>query len=247
MNVRIVGFLPPSVLRFVVISCGACVVCAANGAEDNVAAHLKRLYPATQFSRIEPSPVSGLTQVVMGRTVAYVDPSGRYFLFGRLYDMQAQQDLTAPLLEGASRIAWQALPITDAIVTTRGAGTRRLAVFTDPDCPYCRALEKTLGQLDDITVYTFLVPVAALHPEAPAKAAAIWCAPDRARALEAVLVRNEPLKPAATECATPIARNLALAARLAVRGTPALFAGDGRRLDGAADLPALQAFLTATP
>lgn len=224
----------------------ACALAAsAQAATPDVAAELKRLYPATQFSHIAPSPVAGLTEVVMGANVAYVDGTGRYFLFGHLYDMQQQADLTAKLLEQASRIDFAALPIADAIVTRHGSGRRRLAVFTDPDCPYCRALGKQLARLDDVTVYTFLAPIAALHPDAPAKAAAIWCAPDRAAALDQAL--SEGRTPSTDpKCTAPTERNLQLAARLGVRATPTLFAADGRRLNGAADGAALERFLNAT-
>jgi thiol:disulfide interchange protein DsbC len=95
----------------------------------------------------------------MGRNLAYVGSDARYFLFGHLYDMREQRDLTADRLEAARRIDFASLPLADAITTVRGDGSRVLAVFSDPDCPYCRKLEQELAKLDNVTVHTFLYPL----------------------------------------------------------------------------------------
>lgn len=208
-------------------------------------ATLKRLYPGTAFDAIAASPVAGLSEVVMGTNVAYVDPSGRYFLFGRLFDMQNQRDLTAERMEQRSAIDFGALPLASAIKTVRGTGRRTLAVFSDPDCPHCRALERSLAELEDVTVYTFLYPVEALHPDARDKAIAVWCAPDRARAWSDLMTRG--VVPAGAECTHPIDRIVALGSSLRILGTPTLFAGDGRRLVGAQSAAELDTWLRAVP
>lgn len=204
---------------------------------------LKQRYTATAFDAVAATPVPGLSEVVMGANVAYVDASGRYFLFGRLVDMQTQRDLTAERLERLTAIDFGALPLESAIRTVRGNGRRTLAVFSDPDCPYCRALEESLAALDDLTVYTFLFPVESLHPAAREKAIAVWCAPDRAQAWSALMRRN--VAPAAASCAHPIDRIVALGAALRVQGTPTLFASDGRRLVGAQPAAEIDAWLRA--
>ena len=153
-------------------------------------ATLKRLYPGTAFDAVASSPMPGLSEVVMGTNVAYVDGSGRYFLFGRLFDMQTQRDLTAERIEQLSAIDFGVLPLEAAIKSVRGTGSRILAVFSDPDCPHCRTLEHALATLDDVTVYTFLYPVEALHPGARDKAIAVWCAPDRPKAWSDLMLRG---------------------------------------------------------
>lgn len=208
-------------------------------------ATLKRLYPGTAFDGVAASPVPGLSEVVMGSNVAYVDPSGRYFLFGRLFDMQHQRDLTAERIEQLSAIDWGALPLASAIKTVRGTGRRTLAVFSDPDCPHCRALERSLAELQDVTLYTFLYPVEALHPEARDKAIAVWCAPDRAQAWSDLMTRG--VVPAASSCTHPIDRIVALGTTLRILGTPTLFASDGRRIVGAQSAAELDAWLRAVP
>ncbi|MBL8481127.1 MAG: DsbC family protein [Rhodocyclaceae bacterium] len=212
------------------------------GAETSAADRLRTLYPNTQFTRIEASPVPGLTQVVMGKTLAYVDPTGRYFVVGRLIDMETLQDLTAPVLLALEKPGPAALPADDAIVIRRGSGARTVSVFSDPDCLYCRTLDATLDGLDDVTIHVYLLPLETLHPGASTKARAIWCAPDRAAAWRSVM-RGGAAPAAAKDCTDPIARIRARAEQLQVRATPTMFAADGTRLDGTPGAERLAIFL----
>lgn len=219
------------------------------GASPDVVAKLKALYPNTAFSSIRQSPIAGLAEVVMGENVAYVDPTGRYFLFGHIYDMQEGKDLTAqavPLPAPAARIDFSALPLADAIITVQGNGSRKLAVFSDPDCPYCQRLAQSLAKVKDVTIYTFLMPLDELHPQARKRSTAVWCADDRSAAwLDLIERKIEPRRAQAKKaCDTPLDRNLALASRLGVRGTPALFAEDGRMMAGTGSAEQLERFLT---
>lgn len=206
-------------------------------------AKLTATYPATEFRDLRATAMAGIYEVSMGRNVAYVGSDARYFLFGHLYDMQTQKDLTAERLEQARRIDFTSLPLGDAIQTVRGDGARRLVVFSDPDCPYCKQLEQTLAKLDNVTIHTFLFPLDELHSKARAKAIAVWCAQDRAEAWQALMLDGKPPQPA--DCAHPIDRNIALARKLGVDGTPVLFDSQGRRLVGAAPVERIEAFLTA--
>lgn len=218
---------------------------AADQPEDPIGAammaQLAASYPATEFRAIRATPMAGIYEVSMGRNVAYVGSDARYFLFGHLYDMQAQKDLTAERLEQARRIDFTSLPFADAIQTVRGDGSRRLAVFSDPDCPYCKKLEQALAKLDNVTIHTFLYPLDELHPAARTQAIAVWCDQDRAGAWKALMLDGKPAKPA--DCAHPIDRNIALAHKLGVDGTPVLFDFQGRRLAGAAPADHIEAFL----
>ena len=214
---------------------------AAEDTAEALAQRLKQLYPNTQFSAVSESALPGLFEVVMGRNVAYTDTAGRYFLFGHLFDMPAQRDLTAERKERLQRIDFAALPLEDAIKSVRGNGSRVLAVFSDPDCPYCKSLEPELAKLDDVTVYTFLMPLTQLHPNARAKAVAVWCAADRVQAWTQLMLHGQTA--ANTDCVHPVDRNGALGERLQINGTPTMIAADGRVLPGAANAAQIEAWL----
>ena len=189
---------------------------------------LKGLYPATRFTSVTGTPIDGVYEVVMGQNVAYVGGDGRHFLFGHLFDMRTQQDLTAAKLTQSDetfaetrQVNFATLPLQDAVKVVKGDGSRLLAVFSDPKCPYCKALDDELAKLDNVTVYTFLLP---WRPTAEA----LWAdaVPDRA---------NDT---------TVLDRNLKLASQLGLRGTPMLIASDGRVSEGARSAEALDAWLT---
>ncbi len=207
---------------------------------------LRGLYPATRFTSVTTTPVSGLFEVVMGRNMAFTDATGRHFVFGHLFDMQTQSDLTAERKAALSRIDFSTLPLQNSIKYVQGKGQRTLAVFSDPDCPYCKRVEAELAKLDNATIHVFPYPIQSLHPDAAARSAAIWCAPDRAQAWRQVMTGGAVPKMATRdECIVPIAANVALAERLGIHGTPTLLALDGRLLPGAATAEKISAWLNA--
>ena len=209
---------------------------------NSLIGRLQALYPSTRFGEIRPTPWPGVFEVAMGANLAYLDASGQYFLFGHLYDMKAQRDLTAERKDTLARIDFNTLPLADAIKDVRGRGSRALAIFSDPDCPHCRRLETELNGLSDVTIHTFLMPIASLHPQARAKAIAVWCAKDRLGAWQALMTRDQV--PPSADCAHAVDRNVALAERLGVTGTPTLVAADGRVLPGAASAEQINAWLS---
>ena len=206
------------------------LVVSAQQPDPGMLAKLKQLYPRTQFTAVNGSPLPGLTEVVMGQNVAYVDATGRYWFFGRLWDMQTQQDLTEPRIEQANKVNFPDLPLADAIKDVRGNGRRQVAVFVDPNCGYCRKLEDTMTGVTDATIYTFLLPI--LGPDSGEKAKSIWCAPNAPQAMKQVMLKGETLPPASCDIGA-LERNRALAQRLNVTGTPTLLFPSGRRVPGA--------------
>jgi thiol:disulfide interchange protein DsbC len=239
-------------LRSTLCACllsAACVLPAAaqstTQTPTSIAERLQVLYPGTRFGAVNTTPWPGVFEVVMGANLAYVDASGQYFLFGHLYDMQTQRDLTVERKDTLARVDFAALPLADAVKEVRGTGARTFAIFSDPDCPYCRRLEAEIKNLSDVTIYTFLMPIASLHPEARSKAIAVWCAPDQVEAWHALMWDDK--KPPAQDCAHPVDRNVALGERLGINGTPTLVAADGRVLPGAASLAQIEAWLARAP
>jgi thiol:disulfide interchange protein DsbC len=202
---------------------------------------LRAMYPTTRIDRVERAPLAGLYEVQMGKNVAYIDASGRYFLFGHVWDMRERKDLTAAHQQSLDRVDPASLPVDQAIKTVHGRGSRIVHVFADPQCGYCRQLEATLQQLADVTVYTYLLPI--LGPESKRWAQAIWCAPDRAQAwADWMLKQQQPPAPSAG-CSAPSEALERLATGLGVAGTPMLIAADGRKHAGAMALPDLAAWL----
>lgn len=207
----------------------------------HVQAKLQQLYPKTAFRSVMTTPVEGVYEVVMGKTISYVDASGRYFFFGNLFDMVTRTDMTQPKIAAASAIDPRKLPLQDAIKIVKGDGKRVLYVFSDPDCPACRALEPTLAQLTNVTIHIFPYPLVSIHPDASRKVRNIWCASDRAKAWTDWMLEKKPAPD--RECEHPVDRNLMLAQQLEINATPTLISADGRKQAGALGQAALEAFI----
>ena len=169
--------------------------------------------------------------VANGRSVFYTDPSGEIAVVGKMVDLRTRENLTQQRITELSRVEFSALPLERAIVTVKGKGTRKLAVFADPDCPYCKQLEHELEGVDDVTIYTFLFPLTSLHPDAERKARLIWCAPDRSRAWSELMLRGR-VPENGGDCSSPIAQNLELGERLSIEGTPGIVFASGRLVPG---------------
>ena len=221
-------------------------VAAAGTQHDPLAtlrATLEQRYPDIKIESIEPAPVTGLYEVFVAGRIIYVDESGEHLLLGKLVETRTRRDLTAADLDRQRSIDFHRLPLERAIKIVRGNGRRQLALFADPDCPYCRELEKELRSITDLTVYVFLFPLESLHPEANAHARAIWCSPDRATAWTEWMLERTPPSAAADCAADPVSAIQDLAGSLQISSTPTMFLESGRRFGGALKANELQALL----
>ena len=209
---------------------------------------MKKKYPGTDFSTVSKAPIGNLYEVVMGKNIGYVDENADLFLFGHIFDMKTQQDLTQSKLEDLNKIDFAKLPLDKAIKITKGNGLHVFAVFTDPDCPYCHRLEETLDGMTDYTMYVLLYPIAELHPDSLAHAAAIWCSKDRVKAWHDFMSGKEEGVLTATskvECKTPIVELAAVGHGYGVQGTPTLVNKAGKVLPGTLPVEALQNFISS--
>ncbi|MHA3103641.1 DsbC family protein [Acinetobacter sp. ANC 3791] len=195
-------------------------------------ANLQKNYPDVIPESIQPTPIKDIYEVYMDGEIVYTNDEGRYFFIGNLVDLKNQVNLTEQRQQELTKIDIKTLPLNQAIKHVKGNGKRVLYIFSDPDCPYCHALEEELKQVDNVTVYLFLYPLTNLHPNAEAMAQKIWCSKDKYAAWEGyVLDRKQPGDKAS--CATPIQKNLELGKKLRIDGTPTFFLKDGQRISGA--------------
>ena len=173
--------------------------------------------------------MSGLYEIKAGRQLFYVDAAGDYLIEGNLIDTKAQRNLTEERMEEINKVDFSSLPLKDAVVWKSGNGRRKMVVFADPNCGYCKKLEGEYQQLRDVTVYTLMIPI--LGGDGQAKIDAIWCAKDRTQAWRDWMLNKT--MPQMVSCAgSPAERNLELSQKLGVNGTPAIIFEDGSRLPG---------------
>lgn len=198
-------------------------------------------FPGIQVTLVRATPLAGLYEVQVGMDLLYTDATANYVLQGSLIDARERRDLTAERVEELQQVAFDSLPLDQAIKQVKGDGSRQVAVFEDPNCGYCKQLHRTLRDVDNVTVYTFLFPI--LSPDSMTKARDIWCADDPAQVWKDWMLEGKA--PATAQCDTPIQETLALGRKLNVQGTPALFFADGTRLNGAPPLAVLAQKLDA--
>ena len=214
---------------------------------EQVKSALEKAYQEhnVKVQSVKKSPVKGLYEVVFeGNEVYYVDENAAYLIEGSLIDLKAKKNLTADRVADLRKVNFADLPLQDAIVEVRGSGKNKVVVFNDIDCPFCRRLEREFAQLTDLTIYTLLMPVDGLHPEARAKSEQVWCNKDRVGVWTSVMRENKPI-PQVEPCETPIERTLQLAHKLGFTGTPTLVFPNGKIQAGYAPAAALQEAIAA--
>lgn len=233
--------------------CGAGAIWASHAyASDDVAVKLQQTlqqrFPTIRINAVQPSPVPGLYQVIAGNQIVYVDASGDHMIVGKMMDTRTKEDLSAQAIDAHDSIDFKSLPFGEAIKIVKGNGSRKMALFADPDCPYCQRLETDMRSVSNVTIYLFLFPLEQVHPHALADAKAIWCSPDRASAWTNWMLEHKPI-PAGGSCANdPITKIAALARSLNINATPTMFLQSGRRIGGWIPLPQLEKLLAqATP
>lgn len=206
----------------------------AGEVEDRLRKVLPERLPGLEIESIRKLPQIELYEVVHnGRRILYADPSGDFALAGNLIDLKTRTNLTQQRQDALNVVDFAKLPLDKAIRKVKGNGTRRVAIFTDPDCPYCKRLETELKNVDDVTIYVFLFPLQQLHPDAPRKARAVWCAADPVAAWDALMLEGKEAPAPDESCKDPIADIAKLAEQLNIQGTPGLVFPSGRLVPGA--------------
>ncbi len=206
----------------------------------------ERLPNFPKIDEISRTPMAGLFEVRYGGTeILYSDATGEHvFINGSMVETKTRTDLTEARVEKLLAIDFDKLPLKDAVVHKQGSGARKMAVFGDPNCPYCKRFERDIAAIKDVTIYSFLIPI--LGPDSTGKARDVWCAKDAAHVWRAwMLDGTTPPKAAAACDSTAVERNLEFARKHRINGTPAVVFEDGTRKPGAMPADAVEKLLVA--
>lgn len=224
-------------LRAAVIALGlaACLAQAQAPAPAAVDAALRKNLPERipsmpKIDEISQTPMPGLYEVRMGTDVVYADAEGNYLIQGSLIDTRGKRNITEDRMDKLMAISFDSLPLKDAFTIVRGNGKRKMAMFEDPNCGYCKRFERDLQKVDNVTVHVFLYPI--LGPDSGDKSRDIWCAKDKGKAWQDWMLRSQ--MPASGSCDTAaLARNVEFGKTHKITGTPTLIFADGTRVPGA--------------
>ena len=204
-----------------------------------------RLPDFPKIDEVNKTPIPGVYELRIGAEILYTDETGAYLIEGSLIDTQTKVNLTQARVDKLTAIDFAALPLKDAIVWKQGKGTRKMAVFADPNCGYCKRFERDLQQVKDVTVYTFLMPI--LGGDSPEKAKDIWCAKDSTKAWrDWMLDGSVPIKTMGRCDTAALDRNTALGRKHKINGTPGLVFEDGKRVPGAIPVAEIEKNLVAS-
>lgn len=180
----------------------------------------------------------GLYEVFTGEQIIYTDEKANFIIDGAIIDLKAGKNLTDERMRKLTAIKFSELPLDQAIKQVRGDGKRVMATFEDPNCGYCKRLAKDLVKLDNVTIYTFLMPI--LSPDSTKKSKTIWCAADKSKAWNDWMVDGkEPT--GKDDCDTAIIqKNVEFGRKLGINGTPTIFFTNGERIPGAMPLAQIE-------
>lgn len=201
----------------------------------------ERLPNLPKIDEVSKSPMPGLFEVrVNGSDIFYTDAEGNFLLQGNLIDTKLRRNLTEERVEKLTAVDFDSLPLKDAFTIVRGNGKRKVAVFEDPNCGYCKRFERDLQKVDNVTIYMFLYPI--LGADSTVKSQNIWCSKDKAKAFLDWMVKDAT--PASATCdVTALQRNVEFGRKFRITGTPTLIFADGNRVPGAIPAAQVEKFL----
>jgi thiol:disulfide interchange protein DsbC len=224
-----------SALRpFVVIATTLVCVFPALAQEAAIRKALADRLPTLQkIDEVSRTPIPGLYEVrYNGTELLYSDEKGEFIIDGSMFDTRTQTNLTQIRLDKLTAIDFDSLPLKDAIAIRQGSGARKMAVFVDPNCGYCKRFERELAAIKDVTIYTFLIPI--LGPDSSVKSRDIWCSKEQARTWRSWMLDGvSPAKSIGGCDPGAVERNVEFSRKHRINGTPAVLFADGTRKPGA--------------
>ena len=233
----------PSILRRTLALLALALPLLATAQEATIRKTLTDRIPGlASIDEISKTPMPGLFEVRIGNDIFYTDPEGNYLIQGALIDTRARKNLTEERIDKLTAVDFKELQLKNAVTVVRGNGKRKLAVFADPNCPYCKRFEKDLEKIDNVTVHTFLIPI--LGADSTEKSKRIWCASDKVKSWDDWMLRNVAPKEAGAKCNTDaLDANVAFARKYNITGTPTLVFTDGHRVPGAINTQQIEQLL----
>jgi len=200
----------------------------------------ERLPQLRQIDEIRKTPMAGLFELRVGSDLFYTDAEGNFLLEGQLIDTKARRNLTEERLDKLLAIDFAALPFKDAFTVVRGNGKRKVAVFEDPNCSYCKRFERDLQKVDNVTVYMFLYPI--LGPDSADKSRNLWCSKEPGKAWQDWMLRGQAAAPGNCDIG-PLVRNMEFGKKHKISGTPTTVFVDGTRVPGAINAQEIEKYL----
>lgn len=205
----------------------------------------ERLPDFPKIDEVNKSPIPGLYEVRVGTEIFYTDEQGNHIIDGSVIETRTRTNLTQARIDKLTQIDFAKLPLKDAIVWKSGTGERKMAVFADPNCGYCKRFERDLNAVKDVTVYTFLYPI--LGADSAEKSKNIWCAKDKTAAWrDWMLEGNAPAKVMGQCDVAALQRNSEFGRKYRINGTPAILFEDGKRSPGAMNTAQIEQQLVAS-
>lgn len=227
-----------------VLAAGLATATGAQANEQIIRKALTERFPGAQIASVKKTPYSGLFEVYLDGQLIYMDAKAQYVFAGDVVELKTRTNLTQARLARLQAVDWKVFPLANALKTVKGKGERKVVLFSDIDCPFCRKFEAELAKVDNLTVYTFLYPIEGLHPEAVQTSKQVWCAPDRNKAWNDYITRNVVPKNEG-KCANPVEETVALGNKLGISGTPTIFFANGVRVPGMVPAAQLERLLAA--
>ena len=197
-----------------------------------------------KIDEITKTSIPGLYEIRVGTDILYTDEQGNYLIEGQLIETKTRTNLTEQRVAKLTAIDFKTLPLKDAMVWKQGTGERKLVIFADPNCGYCKKFERDLLTVKDITVYTFLYPI--LGPDSTEKSKQIWCAKDNAKVWRDWMIKGTPIAESPTCDTSALSRNVALGRKHRINGTPGVVYEDGKMQPGAVGAEAVEKQLVAS-
>jgi thiol:disulfide interchange protein DsbC len=220
----------------------ACFVSAAFADEAAIRKNIaERLPDIPKIDEIQKTGMPGIYEIRIGTDILYTDENGSYLIQGEVIDTKTRVNLTEQRIAKLTAIDFKSLPLKDAIVWKQGTGERKLVVFADPNCGYCKKFERDLQEVKNVTVYTFLYPI--LGGDSPEKSKAIWCAKDNTKAWRDWMIKGTPAESSPNCDASALQRNYAFGKKHRINGTPGLVFEDGSQRAGALNAEAIEKLL----